>query len=289
MKNLSFKKSNLILLIATLFLVSCSENSESEILKNNNDEFGTMLLNIELNSTSLKNRKGNEIYISCEEESNKISYRSKQKIVDTHNSLTIGGRMVIANRRQKLFLFTKVDDVKDNLTAKNFNVKKLKKSYKITPINSKCLISVPEETTETFSVPKEIIGTFEVFQVFRNRQLTGTGSYDQVIKDGEGKYLMEIKKDGSISVFNTCYKVSGIKLLTLEYDGNSIFDVSDFKISLKEGCEDNINEQNRLRKLKGVFKTLRGYEKGFFGMFSFERFETAALLFDTEIILRPIP
>ncbi len=178
-----------------------------------------MLLNIELNSTSLKNRKGNEIYISCEEESNKISYRSKQKIVDTHNNLTIGGRMVIANRRQKLFLFTKVDDVKDNLTAKNFNVKKLKKSYKITPINSKCLISVP----------KEIIGTFEVFQVFRNRQLTGTGSYDQVIKDGEGKYLMEIKKDGSISVFNTCYKVSGIKLLTLEYDENSIFDVSDFK------------------------------------------------------------
>ena len=57
-------------------------------------------------------------------------------------------------------------------------------------------------------------------------------------------------------------------------------------VILKEGCEDNINEQNRLRKLKGVFKTLRGYEKGFFGMFSFERFETAALLFDTEINLK---
>ena len=118
MKNLSFKKVTGILLVATLFLASCSENDEREIVNYDNDKLATMLSDIELNSNgSLKKSKEDEIYITCQEESNKISYQNKQMIVDTHNSLTNGGRMFIENSKQKLYLFTKLDNIKDNLTV----------------------------------------------------------------------------------------------------------------------------------------------------------------------------
>ena len=144
--------------------------------------------------------------------------------------------MVIENSKQKLYLFTKLDNIKDNLTANNFNARELKKSYKVTAINSKCAI-----------LPEKLTGTFEITTVYKER-----GRY--IIKNGEGafyqgRFLMNIKRDGSVTIFNECYTASGINIIRFygeEYlndferpytDGKPVFDTSNYKISTKEGCD----------------------------------------------------